>query len=443
MRAASSDPPNLPPGVGRVSRPLRLATDRVVRCEYYVVGTSHAAPASAAIVLDLIARVAPRAVVLELDRARVDALARAHAGPSTSRARGADLVAALRAARDVDARVTLGDDGVDVRDAARRLAGRATCDLERWRRAVRYCVNAVDGRDVVGGTRVDVVEALRAFGADGFAAAAAIALGLAARGSFDASASERAVAWAMTMVCVVMFCPLVETVWMERDEVMVRRATAAATAAATEDGAMETRFEFSADAVVTATRARVGVDPGRVRCFTLGRALDAGEERRLNLFEPRWLALMDGIAEANGGSLVGAELGCLHARYRHYVPSDVIDAVGEEGEARRDVDLNRRTAVVRVDRTMRRARVVRVREGARPVTKARKLEVWIEGGELYDVRDVTAHPAGYLLAETGEDPISGETIEDADDGPPVEHVDCVIVTGLAHANGVLARLSET
>jgi hypothetical protein len=34
-----------------------------------------------------------------------------------------------------------------------------------------------------------------------------------------------------------------------------------------------------------------------------------GETRVLNLFEPRWLALMDDLAESNGGELAGAQLG--------------------------------------------------------------------------------------------------------------------------------------
>ena len=80
-------------------------------------------------------------------------------------------------------------------------------------------------------------------------------------------------------------------------------------------------------------------------CFTLKRALARGETRRLNLWEPRWLALLDALADANGGGLVGAELGCLLGHTRHYYGDD-------------DDDPSRRVASVVVDNAFARARVV-------------------------------------------------------------------------------------
>ena len=87
---------------------------------------------------------------------------------------------------------------------------------------------------------------------------------------------------------------------------------------------------------------------------------------------------------------------------------------------------------------MRRARVTRVVEGERPTTKARKLEVWIEGMDECDVRALETHPAGYLLASASVEALQAPRIDEDDD----EVVTCVIVTGLAHANGIVRGIAE-
>jgi hypothetical protein len=254
-----------------------------------------------------------------------------------------------------------------------------------------------------------------------------------------------------------------------------------------------------------------------VPCFTLRRRLGAGEERRLNLFEPRWLALMDRLAIENGGQLEGAELGCMLGVNRRYVSSEWLSrartwkhdgkrtsntaSTGEaeagagvisegkcEGTA---VDLETgggrdgggggggfggtRSADLVVEPWLRMARVVRVTEGRRAVTGARKLEVWIEGAPdvIPEVTCLRPHPAGYLVAQVdkrsygqtvrggGENwrgsnregdgshsMLSGSRVRAAVsqrvDGAAAaaRPVRCVCVVGLAHCNGVVARLSS-
>ena len=47
----------------------------------------------------------------------------------------------------------------------------------------------------------------------------------------------------------------------------------------------------------------------------------------MNLFEPRWLALLDGVADQNGGSLLNASLATIHAANRCYLrDGDGVDA---------------------------------------------------------------------------------------------------------------------
>ena len=79
----------------------------------------------------------------------------------------------------------------------------------------------------------------------------------------------------------------------------------------------------------------------------------------------------------------------------------------------------RRSADIVIEPWMRLARVIRYEEGARAVTGARKLEVWIEGlrdadpgGFFPRVASVTAHPAGYLCARTttGRERDGGEEV---------------------------------
>ena len=143
-------------------------------------------------------------------------------------------------------------------------------------------------------------------------------------------------------------------------------------------------FPFTPDADVTAARARAAGPPG-VPCFTTRRPLLADETRRLNLFEPRWLALMDRLAEENGGELVGAELGCVLGVNRRYVSDEWLGRATASSTSSPSSSTTRiaaagdRSADLVVEPWMRRARVTRVAEGRRAVTGARKLEVWIEG----------------------------------------------------------------
>ena len=425
-------------------------------CEFYVLGTSHDARSrSKADVRDVVRRVRPRCVVLELDRARAEALwegkrRRAARGRGDDDARGDDLLTGLVEAARAGADVVCGDvrvgGGLVETVRSRAVAHEdGTRGAARWRRAARYARRAATGDgdddgDDDGRVVACFVNALEAAARDGGArwsrwsrsalvAGAAVAVGssvVSSAGAFDA------VSVGMFLFA---FCPLVETVWMDRDDALVRHATSAARAcAAVADGdARRVSFRFSADPVVTAERARAFTprDANARPCFTLKRALARGETRRLNLWEPRWLALLDALADANGGRLVGAELGCLLGHTRHYYGDD-------------DDDPSRRAASVVVDNAFARARVVRVVEGERPRTKARKVEVWIERVDEDDeiVRDVEAHAAGYLLASVvpaNEETVAPERVVVDDDESSVA---CVVVAGLTHVNGVVAGLAS-
>ena len=133
----------LPRCVGTVAR----TDSRGRRYEFYVVGTVHTPGcASAEEVREVIERVRPDAVVLELDQERLD-ITVANAMVATSAEYGADLLAGAVAAERLGAIVVLGDAKArSLPDLvrARLLASPADlADLPRLWRSLRYLGRAL------------------------------------------------------------------------------------------------------------------------------------------------------------------------------------------------------------------------------------------------------------------------------------------------------------
>ena len=451
---------------------------------------------------------------------------------SSARGYGADFVAGAAAAEAIGALVVLGD--AKARSLPDELRARMTddpADLRRVLRSLGYVARAFGSR---GETRVlntdpeanetlleprsnDTNESARTVS---FAAALAedpgklsplagplsiLALGaaafvrdLAAPGGIhvDATWIHAASTWldvGLTLVAAIATASAAEVLLEDRDGVLARSA---ARASACCDGMARGRlrrvsYGFTADVEATATAAEsAGPGPSGTPCFTLRSPLAAGETRRLNLFEPRWLSLMDRLAAENGGELVGATLGCMLGVSRRYVAEDwlsrrrgndgntaAVDSMrtaavdSNESEGRPSYEpgaappevsrTTRRSADIVIEPWMRLARVTKCEEGKRAVTGARKLEVWIEGladedpsgpGFVPAVASVAAHPAGYLCAQTtsgrnGEDVVEEETAAaawewgESTERQTDEPVRVVCVVGLAHCNGVVDRLS--
>ena len=199
--------------------------------------------------------------------------------------------------------------------------------------------------------------------------------------------------------------------------------------------------------------------------FTLKRPFENKDEiRRLNLFEPRWLAMLDEIANRNDGSLVGAKLGVVLAQNRLYTPAN-FDKIEQQ----------KRVATIVFDPFVQRAKVVDAKESTRPVTGARKVEVFIAlDSETNDdfIGDFREAPGqrGYMLASkklekkttttttttTSKESTIGRRREndvllrDVNDDdakkkktttkpPPIA---CVVVCGKLHVRGVVGRLSR-
>ena len=190
--------------------------------------------------------------------------------------------------------------------------------------------------------------------------------------------------------------------------------------------------------------------------FTLKRPFENKDEiRRLNLFEPRWLAMLDEIANRNDGSLVGAKLGVVLAQNRLYTPAN-FDKIEQQ----------KRVATIVFDPFVQRAKVVDAKESTRPVTGARKVEVFIAlDSETNDdfIGDFREAPGqrGYMLASkklekktttttttTSKESTIGRRRENDDDAKkkkttttkPPPPIACVVVCGKLHVRGVVGRL---
>ena len=177
--------------------------------------------------------------------------------------------------------------------------------------------------------------------------------------------------------------------------------------------------------------------------FTLKRPFENGDEiRRLNLFEPRWLKMLDLIAKRNNGSLIGAKLGVVYAQNRLYLSM-------EDDEEKDKEEENMRVARIVFDPFVKRATVVDANESLRPVTGNRIVEVFIALdeeanddfiGEFIESSD----RRGFLLAARKEENSSSS---DSSNTKGVETnaktiIKCVVVCGLLHVPGVVAKLKE-
>lgn len=526
--------------VGTVTR----TDSRGRRYEFYVVGTVHTPGcASAEEVSEVIERVRPDAVVLELDQERLD-ITVANAMVATGRTEyGADLLAGATAAERLGALVVLGDAkarSLPELARARLLTSPADlADLPRLWRSLQYLGRAlgasgdlfpaaaddesVRSRDADAPRFVRFAEALAAdpgklLPLRGPAAVAALALLASAREAVAAAAHEQAVppiatlassvavglapspADAVAAALTALVAGRATEILLEaRDEVLATSAArAAAVAAAMDRGALRrVAHAFDADAAATAAAARAELPelpaevPERSRgsarrgsvtlpCFTLRRPLRAGETRRLNLFEPRWLAMIDAAAEARGGDPRGAEIACGLAVNRRYVSgawlvdvgaktaflgtsygTDVRDGPESDADASDPVPSgSARSADLVVEPFARVAKIVDAREGTRAVTGARKLEVWIEGSEeTRRAERFDASPAGYLRATLTEridatakhdsdaetavaETAVAETAAREAREKPTRPTRVVCVVGLAHCNGVVSRLAD-
>ena len=400
----------LAPSVGTVVKGNRKIT---------VIGTAHTPSRRQREEVEaLIAEVKPDAVLVELDAERLE-----FAWNQPEEAYGGELAAAVRAARRIDAPVVLGD---ACRPLPAVVEARPLFDLERTRRAWRLLVKKPVATGV-GVERIDVAQALasdprKALPLLFAASVGAVATAATAQATpIDAPVIEAA-ADAVAIASSIVSARVADVLLVARDDVLSENALRALDLGSRlRSSALERhRFRFGTDpAECRLAAAPFFASEGPERPFlTLRSPLSVGERRRMNLFEPRWLALLDGIAGENGGSLLGASLATIHAANRCYLrDGDGVDA---------DVVVDPHGACV--------AKIERVEESKRP-SGARRVAVWLRGVEAVRAEGLATTNAGFLTGRVATDASD-------DDEAPGGAASVVAVVGLAHANPILERCAE-
>jgi hypothetical protein len=400
----------LAPSVGTVVKGNRKIT---------VIGTAHTPSRRQREEVEaLIAEVKPDAVLVELDAERLE-----FAWNQPEEAYGGELAAAVRAARRIDAPVVLGD---ACRPLPAVVEARPLFDLERTRRAWRLLVKKPVATGV-GVERIDVAQALasdprKALPLLFAASVGAVATAATAQATpIDAPVIEAA-ADAVAIASSIVSARVADVLLVARDDVLSENALRALDLGSRlRSSALERhRFRFGTDpAECRSAAAPFFASEGPERPFlTLRSPLSVGERRRMNLFEPRWLAFLDGIAGENGGSLLGASLATIHAANRCYLrDGDGVDA---------DVVVDPHGACV--------AKIERVEESKRP-SGARRVAVWLRGVEAVRAEGLATTNAGFLTGRVA-------TNASDDDEAPGGAASVVAVVGLAHANPILERCAE-
>lgn len=442
-------PVSLPPCVGRVVNVSRNQ-------ECLVFGVVHTPSARQQSELRrFISDVAPDVVLLELDQQRLNTLL--ESGPSIFY--GAELATAASVAWESGSIVLLGD--VRTRDSfAALLKTGQLIDPVRLRAGARLALKSLfSDRPPLRKVwqNVDVLAAL----SDDLSKLAPMVIALALSAGVLAATSsswhqqqgspwELATSLAVASIELAALLRVFDVFLLARDEALAASAIRALDiASGLRSGRLLRRsWTFHSDPISLASaRAARPTPVNTTPFFILRRPLEKGERRRLNLFEPRWLALMDELAgSASKGSLVGASFGTIAALNHICSPSEASSpSVSEDSEPCMSSE---RLADIVLEPVARLARVMDVQEGVRPVTRARLLTLWIEGEDLVHIEPASlqAYGGGFLagkvldpVAEEHSDDCAGFSTQSADEQQTVRVV-CVV--GLAHANGVIDRCAE-
>jgi hypothetical protein len=189
--------------------------------------------------------------------------------------------------------------------------------------------------------------------------------------------------------------------------------------------------------------------------FTLKTPLISGKIRNLNLFEPRWLKMIDSVAQSSSSSTMVSQqpqFGCVKCTNKFYSAASISNSNNN------DIVIEGRYADIIFERKVTLASIVNLKEGKRPVSGDRKIGVTIQGGDefrIYDESSISVTEDGYMVAN--DIPVTKCEIIGAEKSIPTqptqqlrgEGKECcddwvrvVVVVGLLHGNGVIELLSK-
>ena len=456
------------------------------KLEVFVIGTSHFRCSSAAEVTSLITQVRPDGVVLELDPERVLRLTKQYYGfdadGDTAQSRidasvqtnpssrggeellyGSDFVAAVTTCKDMDIPLFLGDEYAQ--ETKQRLMQQlfrfeAYSPIPLVTSLVPDMTTTTKARatDISTTSRISLIDTFRtdpnkltplAVSSSPPLVIAALALLLQnneAAASIAYSSSSGALVDAVwnvleTSLSIVLSffasCFLFNTVIVERDEILADSTIRAWNVLRSlKNGTfIRKRWEFRVNTSKNENEKGAGASSfdatTELPLFTLKRPLIKGKRRNLNLFEPRWLKMIDSVTNEDyksSSSASSPQFGCVRCTNKFYSAASVDGLEGRYA----DIIFERKGAL---------ASIVELKEGKRPTSGDRKIGVTIEGGDEFTIDDestsISVTKDGYMIANKWDSNDLSKPIQSDD-----EWVKVVVVVGLLHGNGVVKLLSK-
>lgn len=425
--------------------------------EVFVIGTSHLQCNSSHEVTSLIEQVQPDAVVLELDPERVLRLTKQYAGfdeygkvidakSIENTLYGADFLAAINSCQQFDIPIFLGDEYAQ--DTKRRLAEQ----IFNWREAYSPAplvdsILAARGDEAEKIVRLNLLQSfvddpkklmpILVSSVPPFFVASALAYLDGTATAFDGSlVSSSLETVASIVVSFLACCFLFNSVIADRDKILATNTVNAVKVIRSlkQRKSIRKRWSFTVNQQEMHSDDTSIINlPDSVPIFTLKTPLFHGAIRHLNLFEPRWLKMIDKVSE-NSASSDDVKFGCVRCTNKFY---SAVSVNGMEG----------RYADVIFDMEGSFAKIKQLKEGKRSMSGDRKISVTIQGDDSFLVNEtlLSVSDDGYMVAADLK-PI--DVREEVDHFPQASEEECtdviriVVVAGLLHGNGIIDLLSK-
>ncbi|KAL7542763.1 hypothetical protein ACHAXR_013095 [Thalassiosira sp. AJA248-18] len=422
--------------------------------EVFVIGTSHFRCNSAQEVTSLIDEVQPDGVVLELDPERVLRLTKQYAGfdengdnkgqpNSEDLLYGADFLSAVNACQRLDVPLFLGD------EYAVETKRRLTQQVLNWKAyspvpLMHSLIAGITGDEGKNKVRVDLLQSfvkdpqkltpILVTSSPPFLLASALAFFDNGAMAYDGAAISSALeTMASVIVSFLASCLLFNTVIAERDEILTASTMQASNVLRSlkDSKSIRKKWEFTVNQHEEQS-AKTNRASNSLPLFTLKTPLIKDAIRNLNLFEPRWLKMIDEVTNDNDLMDTNKMLfGCVRCTNKFY---SAISVNGVEG----------RYADIIFEKVGTFAKIKELKEGKRP-SGDRKIGVAIKGGDSFvvDESNLEVCDDGYMVA-TGVKPIDVEDCDNILSGKEEsrESVRMVVVVGLLHGNGVVDLISK-
>ena len=427
------------------------ATTPTCSLEVYVIGTSHFRCNSAQEVKQLIEQVHPDGVVLELDPERVIRLTKQFAGfdaygnsigegkSPEDMLYGADFFAAINTCQRLDIPMFLGDEYVQ--ETTQRL----TQQLSNWGKAyspapLLQSINTGMRHETF--KRKRRINLLQSFIDDpqkltplvvtcSPALIISSALALFDNGAIFYDGSDLFSFLGILdslLVSFLVICYLFNQSIVERDKILVSNTIKAYTVLQSlkDNKSIRKRWNFAVRDQHTSS-CDVEFESKSLPLFTLKSLLRKGAVRNLNLFEPRWLKMIDNVTKEKYPTNEKM-FGCVQCTNKFY---SAVSVNGSEG----------RYADIIFETNASYAQIIEIKEGKRAVSGDRKMNVIIEGGDSFvvDASQIFISNHGYIVA-------SQDTVRDCNEVDKPESgkkiIRLVVVVGLLHGNGVVDLLSK-